>query len=144
MTTTRPRPHTSTVIAAVLVALEGIALFVLAGVQVLAITRGDTASLESAWALIALTVVFGVGVLFFSYGVMQRRTWGRSGSIVVQLLTGAIALGAATGQFAHPSIALWIALPAAITLIMVLASSYFDSEDGHRSKRPAPGSTPEE
>jgi len=47
---------------------------------------------------------------------------GRSGGIVTQLLILSVALGAVTGEWAAPTTALLIALPAVIGLILLVVA----------------------
>ena len=107
-------------VSAVLVALEGLGLAALVLRQILAVTGGDTASIESALALIVLTLVGAIAVLAFALAIWRGRSWGRSGGIVTQLLILAVALGAVTGAFATPSLALALAVPAILTLILLV------------------------
>lgn len=110
-------------IAAILVGLEGLALVALAVWQIVAMVQGDTGSLESAIALLVLTVVGAAALLAFAVAVWRGRSWGRSGGIVAQVLILAIALGAATGAYAHPLIALAIAVPAIAALVVLVLAA---------------------
>ena len=107
-------------IAAVLVGLEGVGLVALTIWQIAAIVAGDTASIDSAIALIVLTAVGAAAVIGFAVAIWRGRSWGRSGAIVTQLLILAVALGAATGAYAEPSAALVIAAPAVVTLVLLV------------------------
>lgn len=109
-------------VAALLVGLEGVGLLALAGWQVVALVTGDTAIIETALALIVLTVVCGAALLAFAYAIGRGHSWGRSGGIVAQVLILAIALGAATGSYAHPLTALAIAAPAVLTLVLLIVA----------------------
>jgi len=124
-------------IAAVLVGLEGLALVALAVWQVVAMVQGDTGSIESAIALLVLTVVGAAALLAFAAAVWRGRSWGRSGGIVAQVLILAVALGAATGDYAHPLIALAIAMPAIAALVLLILAA----RDAGRAKGPASGSS---
>jgi len=124
-------------IAAVLVGLEGLALVALAVWQVVAMVQGDTGSIESAIALLVLTVVGAAALLAFAAAVWRGRSWGRSGGIVAQVLILAVALGAATGDYAHPLIALAIAMPAIAALVLLILAA----RDAGRAKDPASGSS---
>ncbi len=106
------RLHPAGIIAAIIVALEGIAVLALAVTQVIAMTAGDTAEIATAIALLVLTIVMGVGMLAFAWGILRGETWGRSGGIVTQVLVFAVGLGAATGGYAHPGIGFMIMVPA--------------------------------
>ncbi|GAB2841692.1 histidine kinase [Microbacterium insulae] len=107
-------------VAAVLVALEGLGLGALTVWQIVAIVAGDTASIDSAIALIVLTAVGAAAVVAFAVAIWRGRSWGRSGAIVTQLLILAVALGAATGAYAEPTAALALAAPALGTLVLLI------------------------
>ncbi|WP_127820346.1 histidine kinase, partial [Microbacterium sp. CPCC 204701] len=105
------RTNLSGRLGAVLVALEGLGLVALVAWQIAALASGDTGSIESALALLVLTVLGAAAVLAFAVAIWRGQSWGRSGGIVTQLLILAVALGAATGAFAAPSLALALAAP---------------------------------
>lgn len=107
-------------VAAVLVALEGLGLVALTVWQIVAIVAGDTASVDSAIALIVLSAVGAAAVVAFAVAIWRGRSWGRSGAIVTQLLILAVALGAATGAYAEPTAALALAAPALVTLVLLI------------------------
>lgn len=106
--------------AGILVGAEGVALAVLAGWQVVALVTENVASTESAIALIVLTVLGAACVIAFGAAVVRHRSWGRSGGIVTQLLILAVAFGAVTGAYAHPMIALLLAVPALVALALLI------------------------
>ena len=106
--------------AATIVGLEGIALAILTILQVVAVVSGDTDSVVSALALVVLTSVGAAAVIAFAVAVWRGLSWGRSGGIVTQLLILAVALGAATGAYAHPSTALVLAVPALVALVLLV------------------------
>lgn len=109
--------------AAVLVGLEGLGLVVLVGWQLVALVSGDTESVSSAIALLVLTAIGAAAVVAFAVAIARDASWGRSGGVVTQLLVLAVALGALTGQYAHPLIALSLAAPAVLGLILLIAGS---------------------
>jgi hypothetical protein len=117
------RTNLSGRIAAVLVGLEGLGLVALVVWQILAVVRGDTESIESAIALIVLTLVGAAAVIAFAIAVWRGQSWGRSGGIVTQLLILAVALGAATGAFAEPALALAIAAPAIVVFVLLVLAT---------------------
>lgn len=114
------RTNVSGRVAAVLVAMEGLGLVALVAWQIAAVAGGDTGSIESALALIVLTFVGAAAVLAFAVAIWRGQSWGRSGGIVTQLLVLAVALGAATGAFAVPSLALALAVPAVVVLVLLV------------------------
>lgn len=107
-------------IAGALVVLEGVGLVALTVWQIIAVVAHDTASLESALALIVLSAVGAAAVIAFGIAVWRGRSWGRSGGIVTQLLILAVALGAATGAYADPGAALALAAPALVVLVLLI------------------------
>ncbi len=115
--------HAVRTAAALLVTLEGLALAALAVWQVVAIVAGDTAAIDSALALLVLTAIGAIVVVAFGVGVFRGRSWGRSGGIVTQVLILAVALGAATGAYAHPLIGVEIAIPAVIALVLLILAA---------------------
>lgn len=112
--------HAAGRIAAVLLALEGVAIVALVIWQVWALSTGDTDTVESAIALIVLTAVGAVAVIAFALASWRGQSWGRSGGIVTQLLILAVALGAVTGAYADLVTGLALALPAVVTLVLLL------------------------
>lgn len=114
------RTNVSGLLAALIVALEGLGLVALVVWQIAALAGGDTGSIESALALVVLTLVGAAAVLAFAVAIWRGQSWGRSGGIVTQLLVLAVALGAATGAFAVPSVALALAVPALIALVLLV------------------------
>ena len=107
-------------VAAVIVAAEGVGLGVLAVWELIALIGGDTDSAVSSIALLVLTGIGAVIVLGFAAGIARGRSWARSGGIVAQLLILAVALGAATGQYAHPLTGLALAIPAVAALVLLI------------------------
>ena len=110
-------------LAALLVGLEGLALVTIAGWEIVALAAGDTESVTSAVALLVLTVVGAVAVIAFAVGIARGQSWGRSGGVVTQLLLLAVAAGALTGLDAQPATAVLLALPAVVTLAVLIAAA---------------------
>ena len=106
--------------AGVIVLLEGAGIGALAVWEIVAVITGDTAALDSAIALIVLTLAGAAIVAVFGAATWRGLSWGRSGAIVAQLLILAVALGAATGQYAHPVTGVAIAIPAVIALVLLV------------------------
>jgi hypothetical protein len=113
------RTNTVARAAAILLAVEGAALLVLVAWQIVAMTAGDTVSIESGLALTILTAVAAAALIGFAVAVWRGRSWGRSGGIVAQVMILAVALGAATGAYAHPLTALILAIPAFVALVLL-------------------------
>jgi hypothetical protein len=110
-------------IAGAVLAAEAVALLAVVGWEFIALVGGDTVDVASSVALIVLTAVAAVALAAFAVSVWRRVSWGRSGGIVAQLLILAVALGAATGQYADPGTAVLIAVPGAVGFVLLLAAT---------------------
>jgi hypothetical protein len=106
--------------AATLLGLEALGILALAGWQVVALIGGDTDSVVSSIALIVLTVIGAAIVAAFGLATARDASAGRSGGIVTQLLILSVAIGAVTGEWAAPAVAVIIALPAVIGLVLLI------------------------
>jgi hypothetical protein len=114
------RSQTVARVAAILLALEGLAIVALVVWQIWALAAGDTESVESALALVVLTAIGAVAVVAFAVAAWRDQSWGRSGGIVTQLLILAVAVGAMTGAYAHPLTGVALAVPALVTLVLLV------------------------
>ncbi|MFT3798492.1 histidine kinase [Microbacterium sp.] len=106
--------------AAAILAVEALALFVVAGWEVVALAGGDTDDAVSSLALIVLTTIGAVALAAFAVAVARGQSWGRSGGVVAQLLLLAVAFGAATGPTPSPATALLLAVPAIAGLVVLV------------------------
>ncbi|MBD8219061.1 histidine kinase [Microbacterium sp. CFBP 13617] len=106
--------------AAALLALEAVGILALAGWQIVALLGGDTDSIVSSFALIVLTVIGAAIVGAFAVATARDVSAGRSGGIVTQLLILSVAIGAITGEWAAPGIALLIAVPGVVGLVLLV------------------------
>lgn len=107
-------------LAAAVLALEALGVLVLAGWQVVALAGGDTDSVTSSVALIVLTLIGAVAVAAFAVATARDVSAGRSGGIVTQLLILSVAIGAVTGEWASPGVAVLVALPAVVGLVLLV------------------------
>ncbi|WP_040163688.1 hypothetical protein [Microbacterium gorillae] len=123
------RLHPLALIAAVIVALEGVLILIYAGVQLLDLIGGGAAEVPTAIALLALTAVFGVGMLALAYGIARERTWGRSGGIVMQILLASVGL-MLPAVFEVPGwVAVLVVAPAVVAFALILIASRRAPED---------------
>ena len=106
--------------AAALLGLEALGILALAGWQTVALIGGDTDSVVSSIALIVLTMIGAAIVGAFAVATARDVSAGRSGGIVTQLLILSVAIGAVTGEWASPGIAVLIAVPAVIGLVLLV------------------------
>jgi len=106
-------------IAATLVLLEGLALAILTGWQVVELAAGGDASVTTGVALAVLTAIGAIAVLAFGAAIWRGQGWGRSGGVVVQLLVLASAISAATSAYVHPLVAVAVSAFAVVTLVIL-------------------------
>lgn len=110
-------------LAGAVLAAEAIALLAVLGWEIVALVDGDTIDVPSSVALIVLTAVGAFALAAFAVSVWRRVSWGRSGGIVAQLLILAVALGAATGQYADAGTAVLLAVPSVVGFGLLLAAT---------------------
>jgi lysylphosphatidylglycerol synthetase-like protein (DUF2156 family) len=109
--------------AATLLALEGIAVAVIAVVELVGLGAGDAASTPTAIALIVLTLI-GAGALFaFAAGASRGRSWARSGAVVLQVLAVALALGSLSFDPVPWTFVAAVGVPAVVTFALLIAST---------------------
>ena len=130
------RTHTAARIAAILLALESLSIVALVVWQVWALIAGDTESIESSLALVVLTAVGAAAVLAFAVVTWRGQSWGRSGGIVTQLLILAVALGAVTGAYAEPVTGVILAVPALVTLVLLILAVRAAGRDARGAASP--------
>ena len=124
-----PRTALFRVLAGVLVGAEGLVVVGAAVWLAVSLFTAPAASLVSAVALLVLVAIGAVGVCAMAIGILRGQRWARSGGIVVQILLLAVAVGAATGQFAHPSVGLALGVPALVTLVLIIAAAWGTDRD---------------
>lgn len=109
--------------SAALLAVEAVGAAVLVAWEAFALAGGNTSSVTSSIALLVLTGVGAAGLGAFAAAVARGNGWGRSGGIVAQLLVLAVAAGAITGAYADPAVAVSLAAPATVTLILLIVGA---------------------
>ena len=110
-------------LAAIVLAIEGAGVLVLAAWELIALVSGDTTSAASSLALLVLTALGAVALVAFAVGVWRGRSWGRSGGIVAQLLLASVALGTLTGPGARPGVAVALVVPAAVGFVLLVQAA---------------------
>ena len=115
-----PRPPLLTAVA-VLVLFEALLLVAAAGYLLHGLLVEDATETPAAIALVAMALLFAVGVAFCARGLLQRATWARSPVVVWQLLQLAAGLPAFSGG--APWLGVVISLPAASVLVGLFVPS---------------------
>ena len=114
--------------AAAVLALEGLALLVFAGIEFAGLGAGDAASLPTALALIVLTLIGAVALFAFAFGARTGRSWARSGGVVIQVLAVALALASLTLQPVAWAFTLGVGLPGIIGFALLISSARREGE----------------
>lgn len=109
--------------AAVVLALEGIVLTILALIELFGLGAGDAASLPTAIALIVLTLIGAAALFSFSVGTHRGRMWARSGGVVLQVLAIALALASLTVQPVLWTFVLGVGIPGVLGFALLVAST---------------------
>jgi hypothetical protein len=115
----RPPRHPLVRALSVVLAIESIALAGVAVVLVVETITAPTASLASAIALAAIAVIAAVWVGVMARSVLVGRAWVRGATVVVEVLTAALAIAAF--QAGSPGIGVLLAVPAAVGLVLVFS-----------------------
>jgi hypothetical protein len=108
-------------VLAALLGLEAAAMVVLTVVLVVDVLVLPADSLASALALTVTVGVGAVGVIAVAVGLWRLRPWTRGAALVVQVLLGAVGLGALQGVFAQPAIGWALIVPAVAGVVLVLS-----------------------
>ncbi|MBS1675540.1 MAG: hypothetical protein JSS74_16415 [Actinobacteria bacterium] len=130
-----------TIAAAGLLALEAVALLVIALTEVFGLSAGGAYSPPSALGLIGLTVVGAVGLGALAVAVLRGHSFGRSGGLVVQILAIATALSALGVQPFPAGFVLSLAIPGAIGAVLLIL---LIKREGEAARRGSDGEGPED
>jgi len=109
------------ILAAGLIALEGLFVGALAAQLGLSVVTGNTRSLVSSVALFALVGGASIWVIFIAINLWRGRRWARSAGFFWQLVQLAIAAGSFGGQFGSQAIGWALVIPSATVLITLLS-----------------------
>ncbi len=109
------------VVAAGLVALEGVFVGVLVARLGLALVTGDTKSLVTSVALFALVAAAAVWVIYVAFSLFKGKRWARSGGVFWQLVQLAVATGSFSGQFGSQAIGWSLIIPSVVVLALLLS-----------------------
>ncbi|MDF2561629.1 MAG: hypothetical protein K0R99_3075 [Microbacterium sp.] len=114
--------------AAAVLAAEAAALLVFAVIELVGLGAGDAASLPTALALIALTLIGAAALAAFALGTRVGKSWARSGGVVFQVLGIALALASLTLQPVSWVFTLGVGLPGLIGFVLLISSARREGE----------------
>jgi len=118
--------------AAVVLGFEAAALLVISLLELFALGSGDAASLPSAIGLIVLTLLGAAALAAFSWGILRRASWARSGGIVFQVLGIALGLAALSIQPVSWLFVIAVGGTALLGLMLIIAAVRRDGADDPR------------
>ncbi|MGW9627040.1 hypothetical protein [Microbacterium sp. NPDC055521] len=128
-----------TTAAAIVLALEGVALGIVCVIELLALGAGDTSSSMGGIALIVLTLVAAVALGAFSWGTLRRASWARSGGVLFQVLGVALGLASLSLEPKVWLFTLGVGGTALIGLVLLISAT---RRDGASDPRLRPGDEP--
>jgi hypothetical protein len=79
-------------VAAAALALEALALLVVTVLDVIDITSGRSYQAANGFALVILQLIMIVGLGMLASGALKLRPWTRTPAVMVQVLTGVVAV----------------------------------------------------
>ena len=129
------RPSGPAIAAAIVLALEGIALGVICLIELFALGAGQASSDVGGIALIVLTVLAAVALGAFSWGTLRRASWARSGGVVFQVLGVALGLASLTMEPKVWLFTLAVGGTALIGLILLISATRIDGAADPRLHR---------
>ena len=121
MTEAQEKRPTGLLVAALLVALEGLFVGVLAARLGVALVSGDTKSLVTSVALFALVAAASAWVIFVAFNLFKGKRWARSGGVFWQLVQLAVATGSFSGQFGSQAIGWALITPSVLVLALLFS-----------------------
>lgn len=102
----------------VLLALEAVALWLLAAWLIVELLTQTPASLGGGLAIFGLAAIAAVWVSAITVGTVRRQPWIRGGAVTWQLVQIMVAIGCFQGFYARPDVGWAILLPSLVVLVL--------------------------
>ncbi|KFF59504.1 hypothetical protein JF66_10790 [Cryobacterium sp. MLB-32] len=106
------------VVFVVLLAVEAVVLWLVAGWLIIELLTQKPASLGGGLAILALAVIAAVWVSAITIGAIRRRPWIRGGAVTWQLVQIMVAVGCFQGLYARPDLGWAILLPSLVVIVL--------------------------
>jgi hypothetical protein len=113
----------SLVIAGLIVGLEALTIWVLAGFGLVALITGDSTSITSSLFLTGMLAGAGLWVTNISLGLFRKKRWSHTAGMVLQLLAAAIGTASFSGEFGSAGIGFAILIPAALAFYLLFSKA---------------------
>lgn len=126
-----------TIAAAIVLALEAVALGVVCIIELLALGAGEASSTIGGIALIVLTLIAAGALGAFAWGTLRRASWARSGGVVFQVLGVALGLASLSLEPKVWLFTLGVGGTALIGLVLLITATRRDGESDPRLHRGA-------
>jgi hypothetical protein len=133
-------------LAAAVLALEAVGLCVAVVANIIDDAAGRTATASNAVGFIALEVIVAVGVALIALGVARVQPWTRTPAVLIQLITGIIAIWlieAHRYDWGVPALVLAIAGLAGLLAPASLRALARPAPGGEKTAEKSPERTPE-
>lgn len=119
----RARHSVTLLVLAALLALEALALWVVAGWELVELLTRPAASEAGAIALLTLTVVAATWVSAIAVNVLRGRGWVRGAAVTWQVVQVAVGIGFVQGADANIALGLALILPSVVVVGLLFAPS---------------------
>ena len=136
MSQTQEKRPSGLVLAAAVVALEGLFVGALAARLGVALVVGETKSLVTSIALFALVAAAAAWVIFVAVNLIRGKRWARSAGVFWQLVQLAVATGSFSGQFGSQAIGWALIIPSVLVLALLLSKKVVAATMGSIDKDP--------
>ena len=124
-----------TAAASAVLALEGLALAIIGGMELVALGSTQTASTMNAIGLIGITLIGAAALFAFAIGTLRRGSWARSGGVVLQVIALVLALSSLTIEPKIWTFTLAVGGAGLLGLILLISASRRDGAADPRLPR---------
>lgn len=113
------KPPIGLVAATAIVFIEGAFLGFLGSQLALALLAGETQSITTAVALLALVLATAAWLFFVAIKLLAGRRWARSAAVFWQLVQLAVASASFSGQFGSQAIGWLLIIPSVLVMALL-------------------------
>ena len=129
------RASRPTILASIVLALEGLGIGGLVVAEVIGIVSGRASSTVGGLGLLGITLIAAIALIAFAAGLLRRASWARSGGIVFQVLAIALALSSLTIAPISWLFTLGDGIPGILGLVLLILAARADGAEDRRLQR---------